>query len=63
MSFQIVSSVKHPLLMGELSQLMSIGQSFMDSVQVELTQRKQSGDEQRLLLIILAYKTENVAKH
>ena len=62
-SFQIVSSVKHPLLMGELSQLMSIGQSFMDSVQVELTQRKQSGDEQRLLLIILAYKTENVAKH
>ena len=62
-SFQIVSSVKHPLFMGELSQLMSIGQSFMDSVQVELTQRKQSGDEQRLLLIILAYKTENVAKH
>ena len=34
-SLQIVSSVKHPLLMGELSQLMSIGQSFMDSAQVE----------------------------
>ena len=62
-SFQIVSSVEHPLLMGELIQLMSIGQSFMDSAQVELTQRIQVGDEQRLLLIILAYKTENVAKH
>lgn len=62
-SFQIVSSVKHPLLMGELSQLMSIGQSFMDSAQVELLQKIQAGDEQRLLLIILAYKTENVAKH
>ena len=62
-SFQIVSSVEHPLLMGELFKLMSIGQSFMDSAQVELTQRIQVGDEQRLLLIILAYKTENVAKH
>ena len=62
-SFQIVSSVEHLLLMGELIQLMSIGQSFMDSAQVELTQRIQVGDEQRLLLIILAYKTENVAKH
>lgn len=62
-SFQIISSVKHPLLMGELSKLMSIGQPFMDSAQVELTQRIQVGDEQRLLLIILAYKTENVAKH
>lgn len=62
-SFQIVSSVKHPLLMDELSQLMSIAQSFKDSAQVELTQRIQSGDEQRLLLIILANKTENVAKH
>lgn len=62
-SLQIVSSVKHPLLMGELSQLISIGQSFMDSAQVELTQRIQVGDEQRLLLIILAYKTENVAKY
>ena len=62
-SFQIISSVKHPLLMGELAKLMSIGQSFMDSAQVELTQRIQVGDEQRLLLIILAYKTENVAKH
>ena len=62
-SFQIISSVKHPLLMGELIQLMSIGQSFTDSAQVELTQRIQVGDEQRLLLIILAYKTENVAKH
>lgn len=55
-SFQIVSSVKHPLLMGELSQLMSIGQSFMDSAQVELFQKIQAGDEQRLLLVILAYR-------
>lgn len=62
-SFQIVSSVEHLLLMGELIQLMSIEQSFTDSAQVELTQRIQAGDEQRLLLIILAYKTENVAKH
>ena len=62
-SFQIVSSVKHPLLMGELSQLMSIGQSFTDSAQVELFQKIQAGDEQRLLLVILACKTENVAKH
>ena len=61
-SFQIVSSVKHPLLMGELSQLMSIGQLFMDSAQVELLQKIQAGDEQRLLLVILSYKTENVAK-
>lgn len=62
-SLQIVSSVKHPLLMGELSQLMSIGQSFMDSAQVEFLQQIQAGDEQRLLLVILACKTENVAKH
>lgn len=38
-SLQIVSSAKHPLLMGELSQLMSIGQSFMDSAQVEFLQK------------------------
>lgn len=55
-SLQIVSSVKHPLLMGEFSQLMSIGQSFMDSAQVELFQKIQAGDEQRLLLVILAYR-------
>lgn len=58
-SFQIVSSVKHPLLMRELSQLMSIGQSFMDSAQVELHQKIQAGDEQRLLLVILAYRDGN----
>lgn len=58
-SFQIVSSVKHPLLMGELSQLMSIGQLFMDSAQVELFQKIQAGDEQRLLLVILAYRDGN----
>lgn len=58
-SFQIVSSVKHPLLMGEFSLLMSIGQSFMDSAQVEFLQKIQAGDEQRLLLVILAYRDGN----
>ena len=58
-SFQIVSSVKHPLLMRELSQLMSIAQSFKDSAQVEFLQQIQAGDEQRLLLVILAYRDGN----
>ena len=58
-SFQIVSSVKHPLLMGELSQFMSIGQSFTDSAKVEFLQKIQAGDEQRLLLVILAYRDGN----
>ena len=58
-SFQIVSCVKHPLLMGELSQLMSIGQSFTDSAKVEFLQKIQAGDEQRLLLVILAYRDGN----
>lgn len=58
-AFQIVSSVKHPLLMRELSQLMSIAQSFKDSAQVELHQKIQAGDEQRLLLVILAYRDGN----
>lgn len=57
--FQIVSSVKHPLLMRELSQLMSIAQSFNDSAQVEFLQQIQAGDEQRLLLVILAYRDGN----
>ena len=57
-SFQIVSSVKHPLLMRELSLLMSIAQSFKDSAQVEFHQKIQAGDEQRLLLVILAYRME-----
>ena len=58
-SFQIVSSVNHPLLMRELSQLMSIAQSFNDSAQVEFLQQIQAGDEQRLLLVILAYRDGN----
>lgn len=58
-SFQIVSSVKHPLLMRELSQLMSIAQSFNDSAQMEFLQQIQAGDEQRLLLVILAYRDGN----
>lgn len=61
-SFQIVSSVKHPLLMGELSQLMSIGQSFKDSAQVKLLQKIKAGDEQRLLLVILAYSVDSNLK-
>ena len=59
MAFQIVSSVKHPLLMKELSQLMSIAQSFKDSAQVEFFQESQAGAEQRLLLVILAYRDGN----
>ena len=58
-SLQIVSSVKHPLLMRELSQLMSIGQSFTDSAKVEFLQKIQDGHEQRLLLVILAYRDGN----
>ena len=58
-SFQIVSSVKHPLLMRELSQLMSIAQSFKDSAKVEFLQQIQAGDEQRLLLVILTYRDGN----
>ena len=45
--------------MGELSQLMSIGQSFTDSAQVEFLQKIQAGDEHRLLLVILAYRDGN----
>lgn len=57
-SLRIVSSIEHPLLMGELNQLISVSQAFMDSAKVELSQESQTGDEQRLLLIIQAYKDE-----
>ena len=62
MAFQIVSSVKHPLLMRELSQLMSIAQSFKDSAQVEFLRESQAGAEQRLLLVILAYRVDSNLK-
>lgn len=62
MAFQIVSSVKHPLLMRELSQLMSIAQSFKDSAQVEFLQESQAGAKQRLLLVILAYRVDSNLK-
>lgn len=62
MAFQIVSSVKHPLLMRELSQLMSIAQSFKDSAQVEFLQESQAGAGQRLLLVILAYRVDSNLK-
>lgn len=45
--------------MGELSQLMSTGQSFTYSAKVEFLQQIQAGDEQRLLLVILAYRDGN----
>lgn len=58
-SLRIVSSIKYPLLMGELNQLISVSLSFMDSAKVELSQESRTGNEQRLLLIIQAYKDEN----
>lgn len=45
--------------MRELSQLMPIAQSFKDSAQVEFFQESQTGAEQRLLLVILAYRDGN----
>lgn len=48
--------------MGELRQLMFIGQSFKDSAQVKLLQKIKAGDEQRLLLVILAYSVDSNLK-
>jgi len=55
-SMRIVTSVKYPLLMGELTQLMSVSQSFMDTTKVELTQEILGTSEEKLLLIIQAIK-------
>lgn len=55
-SIRIVTSVKYPLLMGELVQLMSVSQSFVDTAKVELTQETLGSDEEKLLLIIQAIK-------
>lgn len=57
-SIQIVTSVKYPLLMGELTQLMSVSQSFMDTAKVELEQETLGTCEEQLLLVIQAYKDE-----
>ena len=56
---RIVTSAKYPLLMGELAQLMSVSPSFMDTTKVELVQETLDTSEEKLLLIIQAYKDEN----
>ena len=55
-SMRIVSSIKHPLLMGELAQLISVSQSFMGTSKVDLTQETLTTCEEKLLLIIKAIK-------
>ena len=55
-SMRIVSSIKHPLLMGELAQLISVSQSFMGTSKVDLTQETLTTCEEKLLLIIQAIK-------
>jgi len=52
-------SVKHPLLMGELAQLISVSQSFMDTTKVKQTQETLTTCKEKLLLIIQACKDEN----
>lgn len=58
-SIRIVTSVKYPLLMGELAKLMSVSESFTDTTKVKLVQETLSTSEEQLLLIIQAYKDEN----
>lgn len=62
-SIRIVTSVKYPLLMGELAKLMSVSQSFTDTTKVELAQETLGTNEEKLLLIIQAYKDENVRNY
>lgn len=59
-SFQIVSSVEHLLLMGELIQLMSVSQSFMDTTKMDLVQETLGTSEEQLLLILQAYEDESM---
>lgn len=59
-SMRIVTSVKYPLLMGELTQLMSVSQSFMDTTKVDLVQETLGTSEEQLLLIIQAYEDESM---
>lgn len=56
----LVTSVKYPLLMGELTQLMSVSQSFMDTTKVDLVQETLGTSEEQLLLIIQAYEDESM---
>ena len=55
-SMRIVTSVKYPLLMGELAQLISLSQSFVGTTKVELEQEILGTSEEKLLLIIKAIK-------
>lgn len=46
--------------MGELVQLMSVSQSFMDTTKVDLVQETLGTSEEQLLLIIQAYEDESM---
>jgi len=46
--------------MGELTQLMSVLQSFMDTTKVDLVQDTLGTNEEQLLLIIQAYEDESM---
>lgn len=58
-ALQIVTSVKHPLLMSELALLTSVALSFKYSTTVELNHETKVGKEDKLLLIIQAYQNED----
>ncbi len=47
---RIVTSVKYPLLMGELVQLMSVSQSFMDTTKVDLVQETLGTSEETTIV-------------
>ena len=57
---RIVTSAKYPLLMGELTQLMPVSQSFMDTTKVDLVQETLDTNEEQLLFIIQAYEDESM---
>ena len=46
--------------MGELTQLMSVSQSFMDTTKGNLVQATLGTNEEQLLLIIQAYEDESM---
>lgn len=62
-SIRIVTSVKYPLMMGEVAKLMSVSESFTDTTKVELAQETLGTNEEKLLLIIQADKDENVRNY
>jgi len=57
---RIVTSAKYPLLMGELTQLMPVSQSFMDTTKGNLVQDTLGTNEEQLLFIIQAYEDESM---